>query len=262
MDILTILHGLAASLHGVQAVYSEVLVNTTYKDKPQFQLTNDVSQHDSIIASYDLAQLVPLFSMLSMLNHVWSLSDSSGYRQVLYQGYNPVRWAEYSVSSSIMTWVIAQLSGITDIKTLTGLMIAGVALQGVGYSVERETAESLLYDDERLYQSAVRQQIIGFLIFATQFAVIWIAFFTSILASDSEVPSFVWAIIIIITLLYLSFGVLSVLYMKSAAKTGGIRDFRKIEMGYIVLSLVSKTFLMNMVLFGSVSRPNPTPTPT
>lgn len=48
----------------------------------------------------------------------------------------------------------------------------------------------------------------------------------------------------------LCFGVWSVLYQR-----GRITNFRTVEKGYLILSLVSKTLLTNLTLFGAL-RPN------
>lgn len=302
---LKILHGSAALCHLIQAAYAEALVNTVYKDKAIFDIANPTYDNTNVIGSYDLAQLVPIFSLLSSANHTWALFDFQRYATFVEKGYNPVRWTEYSMSAGLMTYIIASLSGITDIKTLIGILIANVALQYTGYSVEKLTAQSMRSDDlickDILYQGAIREQIIGFLIFAVQMAIVWIAFFTSVAQSDQDVPIYVWTIIFILTALYLAFGLLSVCYTRGASvfntrgakpsrdnntrgasvfntrddgiptsnksKTGfsAFRetDFRKVEVGYIALSFISKTFLMNMVLFGSVSATaNVSPSPS
>jgi hypothetical protein len=284
---LKILHGSAALCHLIQGAYAEALVNTVYKDKAIFEIANPTYDNTNVIGSYDLAQLVPIFSLLSSANHTWALFDFQRYAAFVEKGYNPIRWTEYSMSAGLMTYIIASLSGITDIKTLVGILIANVALQYTGYSVEKLTAQSIHSDNsickEILYQSAIREQIIGFLIFAVQMAIVWVAFFTSVAQSDQDVPIYVWTIIFILTALYLTFGLLSVCYTRGAKpsrdndtrgasvpnnnKTGFLAfretDFRKVEVGYIALSFISKTFLMNMVLFGSVSAtPTISPTPS
>jgi hypothetical protein len=266
---LKILHGTAALCHLIQAAYGEALVNTIYKNKSLFQIANPTYENTNVIGEYQLSQLVPIFSLLSTVNHSWALFDFQHYKKFVDQGYNPVRWGEYSISAGLMTYVIASLSGITDIKTLIGLLLANGAMQFSGYSIEKLVSQSIHDPDDRfaqvLYQSAVREQIVGFIIFILQMAIVWIAFFTSVAQSDQEVPAFVWTIILILTALYLAFGLLSVCYMRGADRkltNTGFKafretDFRKVEVGYIILSFISKTFLMNMVLFGSVNQPDP-----
>lgn len=271
---LKILHGSAALCHFFQFAYGEALINSVYKNRALFDISNPTYENTNVIGEYDLAQLVPIFSLLSTVNHSWALFDFKHYKSFVDQGYNPVRWGEYSISAGLMTYVIASLSGITDIKTLIGILLANVGMQYCGFSIEKLTGASIRSENDVfskiLYKTAVREQIIGFILFAVQMSMVWIAFFTSVSQSDQEIPVFVWTIIIILTALYLAFGVLSICYMRGAnrdVKSTGFKslrepDFRKVEVGYIILSFISKTFLMNMVLFGVVSQPVPSVTVT
>lgn len=256
---LRALHGVAASFHLIQGIYGETLVNTAFKDKAEFPVSNPVLEHPlNTIGTYNLAQLAPVFSFLSAANHLWAVSDFSGYLVWVDQrGYNPARWLEYSVSAGLMYYMIAVMSGIIDIKTLVLLAVSNVALQYTGYSIEKDSARAIRHNDERSYDSANRQQITGFLIFAAQMVCIWTAFFTSIAQSNEEVPLLVWFIIFFITALFLAFGILSLAYTRGCLRARHLSepDFRKIEVGYIILSFLAKTFLMNSVLFGAVSRP-------
>jgi len=273
---LKILHGTAALFHLIQAGYGEALVNTVFKNQSSFEISNPTYNNTNILGAYDLAQLVPIFSLLSSMNHSWALLDFTHYKSFVDQGYNPVRWGEYSISAGLMTYVIASLSGITDIKTLIGILLANAAMQYSGYSIEKLTGESIRSENnifaKILYNTAVREQIVGFMLFAVQMSIVWIAFFTSVAQSDQEVPAFVWSIILILTALYLAFGLLSVCYMRGGNRDLGANtgfkhfretNFRKVEVGYIILSFISKTFLMNMVLFGAVTgQPKPTISPS
>ena len=258
------LHAGAAVCHLIQAGYGEALVNTIYKKDGQFPIANPVINNTNNLGQYQLTQLVPVFSLLSAVNHSWSFFDFERYKSFVDSGYNPVRWAEFSISASLMNYLIGSLSGIVDIKTLSGLVFANASLQYIGFSLEKDTGRAINTANTEisslLYESAKRQEIGGFLIFFGYMAVIWTAFFTSVSESDQNVPSFVWLIIFIITALYITFGLLSICYVRGANRNlsgTGFRkfretNFRKVEVGYIILSLVAKTFLMNMVLFGSV----------
>lgn len=273
---LRALHIGASVAHLVQFGYGEALVNSIYKDRGFFTLANPVatppgsatSVETNPIATYQLTQLVPIFSLLSTMNHAWSAIDFKNYLSFVDRGYNPVRWSEYAISAGLMNWVVAQLSGVNDIKTLLFLVSANAALQFTGYSIEKDTGRSLQsrnkFEAQNLFQAAGRQQVIGFAVFLSELIPIWIAFFTSLLqtrqdSDDSEIPAFVWAVIFVITALYLVFGIVSLYYFRGAdrreTKQGFLafreRNFRLIEVGYLILSLVAKTFLMNITLFGS-----------
>lgn len=239
-DNLRIMHAIAAAAHGVQAGYGFYLTNVTFKDRGQFQITND---SQVVGKPYRLGNLVSTFPAMSTANHLWSVLDQSGYDTVLKHGYNPQRWGEYSVSAGLMYVVIAQLCGITDVKWLSMLAASNVALQYTGYSIEKDTAVGHI-------ESAQRQEVIGFITFVSTWIPLFVAFFTQLDRSENSVPAVVYSIVAILFALMLCFGVWSVFYQR-----GRIRNFRTVEKGYLILSFVSKTLLTNLTLFGAL-RPN------
>lgn len=239
-----LLHGLAALAHGTQSTYGFVLTNQVYPEKGKVFLSNPVARFEkqeeapTPFAEYRLGNLVSAFPALSTINHLWSVLDKPGYDKVLKQGYNPVRWGEYSVSAGIMFWTISQLTGIRDVKILFPLLLGNAALQYTGYSIEKDVGQ-------KRFESANRQQVSGFVLFLALWIPLFVAFFTAIERSANKVPPEVYAIIFVLFSLMLCFGILSLLY-----STQRITDFRKIETGYLVLSFVSKTLLTNLTLFG------------
>jgi hypothetical protein len=276
---LRILHGVACFLHLTQFGYAEALVNTKFKGESLFALTNPVASEPgslqplkiNSLGFYQISQLVPWFSLLSSANHAWSLIDFAGYQKYVTQGYNPVRWAEYSISAGLMYYVVASLSGYIDVKGLSALVMSNVALQYLGYSLEKDVGRSLQAGPnttlgQSLYESATRQEYAGFFVFVAQLVPIWTSFFTVVSEANQlneQVPDFVWAIIFIITFFFLSFGILSVYYLRTARPSPFHRagftvikskrlTFKAVEVGYLILSFCAKTFLMNMVLFGTV----------
>lgn len=249
------LHGFAALLQLAQFGYAEALVNSTFKDRGFTKLTNPVNDKLNHLGTYQLSQLVPIFSLLSSVNHTWAFFDFKRYLNLVdNEGYNPVKFGEYAVSASLMYWIVSSLSSAVDVKILAFMVLSNLALQFTGYSIEKDVGQGHL-------GSAMRQEVTGFLIFVAQFSVIWTAFFTSINQSDEtedgDVPAYVYSIIFIITALFVSFGVVSMIYVKKSRKPGvnKVQLFRSIEVAYLALSIVSKSFLMNMVLFGS-TRPS------
>lgn len=263
----------AMLLHLAQGAGGEAVVNTIYKDQGFFVPINTVWVPpnrflDNTLPSFQLTQLVPVFSFLSSLNHAWAFFDTKRYNSYVAAGYNPVRWAEYGVSAGLMNIVIASLSGWTDVKGYAFLVAANIALQYTGYSVEQDTARFLRGSDSTFYAkkpfdlfqksalrwSAVKQQVIGFAIFVAIMIPIWTAFFTAVSSedpsTDDSAPNFVWAIIFILTAFYLSFGIVSVAYTLQWKNP----SFRTIELAYLILSFTSKTFLANMTLFGAATR--------
>jgi len=263
------MHAGAAIAHGAQFAYGEYLVNTTYKGEGIFAITNPVATFrgqpppdGGLIGTFQLSQLVPVFSGLSMINHLWAITRWEDYKGYVGKGYNPVRWAEYAISAGLMTFSLGSMSGIEDIKTLMALVIGNAAMQYTGYGSEVAAAQALNHknkiDTTFAADTSVRHQVEGFAVFAAQLVVLWTAFGTAVTRAEGS-PDFLWAIMTVITALYLSFGLLSLTYTLGAVNkandtlgTFELRDFGKVELGFTGLSLAAKSFLLNMVLFGSI----------
>lgn len=260
------LHLGAGLMHAANTAFSAYWVNKKLDTAGDFTVINQFANGppgDSVpdikeIGSYKLARLVPVFPALSMVNHFYSYFFPKHYLQQVNKGANPVRWSEFSISAGIMLIIISQLSSNNDIKQLEQLVLSNMALQAVGYLVEKETAQGIKDGNNHHYEQAMLQELIGFLILASQWSTIFTSFFTSLEESSEEAPDAVYAIIFVMFSLFVTFGVLSIFYMRGqkAIRTnwwkGEVRDFRQVEVGYITLSFVSKTLLTYLVLFGSV----------
>jgi hypothetical protein len=248
-------HGLAALVHGLQAAYGFYLTNTRFKDQGYYTVTNRIrygtngeAESDDVVGTYRLGNLVSTFPALSMMNHLWSYFCTESYETYVNRGYNPVRWGEYSISAGLMFVVIAQMSGITDIKLLTTMGLANAGLQAIGYTIEHDVGD-------QNYESAMRQQIPGFLIFAALWSALFTSFFTSLSKASSDVPDMVYAIIFVLFGLMLVFGVLSIQHIRKVQS--GDWSFSKVERYYLYLSFISKSLLTNMTLFGVLGRDTP-----
>lgn len=94
----------------------------------------------------DLKALVVAFFSVTALAHVAYATDifgRGGYaRAVTGYGWNPYRWLEYSVTASIMIFVIAVVAGAkeTSQALVAALLTPGLMLQGL--TVERELQQN------------------------------------------------------------------------------------------------------------------------
>jgi hypothetical protein len=248
---LTILHAVAGSVHLVTAgVILGAIVNDAGLDWP---LINRGWINDGVEYEYKLAYLLPIFPLLSSINHVVSIADRSLYTNILSKKVNVLRWSEYSVSAGVMLWIIGNLSGILEIRSLVTLAILNALLQYFGYLIEEAVA-----------RNAPRKEIkeLLFAAWGVHMAIwvqIFISFFTVIQENEVPAPSAVYSIIIILFILFSSFGLLTTLW---AFKI--ITNFNLLEMGFIILSLTAKVFLSFMTYFGVLrsDRFKPTETPT
>lgn len=265
-------HLIAAVIHGSLAIAGFILTSTIFEDKGFVNLTNNTGlgrpssepkeiiieeeEEDNIIATYQLPYLVSVFPLLSMINHVYSYTMWDEYNNtILKQEYNPVRWGEYSISAGVMLWIIGQLSSISDVGTLIPLTLANVPLQGLGYLGEKQIGEADTVLTPEQETNVYATQMIGFSVFALSWITIFINFFTVIAKSESDVPDSIYIIIIAMFILFLMFGVLSVMNMRrKIAGTEKLKtsSYRNTEMGYIILSLVSKTLLFTLTFSGGI----------
>ena len=254
---LLAMHGVAAIAHLVQSAYTVSLTNTVYKDKGlKVNLTND---NKTITDKFPLGNVVAIFPIMSTFNHTWSYFNQSKYLHYVEQGYNPVKWTEYSMSAGVMFYLIAQMSGISDIKPLAMLVGGNIALQYFGYKSERDIYKKVDIKDVE------NDNNVGFILFMSLWIPIFIAFFTTIDRSDGSTPDIIYSIIFVMFALFLVFGLVNLAYIRGVKnKSNNIKhlemmDFKNVEMAYIVLSLVSKTLLTNMTLFGTSARDDQEP---
>jgi hypothetical protein len=275
-DTLNKLHLFAALAHSTQSIYTFVLANGKYKDQGKFTVTNQVVRptKDGVtnetykVGTFRLANLIGIFPALSTMNHLWAYFDRTRYEQYVNEGFNPIRWLEYSISAGVpMVGTISLLSAQSDIKALISQGVGNVALQYIGYMIEKQVATSRKISSPRYYETGFALELVGGGIFASYWIPIMVSFFTSVSTEtrkdsneiesnqmDGKPDAVIWSIIFVMTILMLSFAVLSVLYLRSAGvnKRWMIQDFKSVEVGYIILSLAAKTFLTNMALFGAL----------
>ncbi|MBX9636397.1 MAG: heliorhodopsin HeR [Nitrosomonas sp.] len=169
---------------------------------------------------------------------------------VFLEGINPLRWIEYSFTASEMTWVIMQLSGITNIFLLVMLgIVCNVALQCQGYLME-------VLNKKPATRVQWAPMLCGWLIFMGQWAVIFSYFFEALASprpsTAMQVPWFVYTIVIGLFFQFALFGLVQVFRYASFTKTwfGGFFKGFGYEISYIVLSATSKIFLVLNLLIG------------
>ncbi|WP_029551060.1 heliorhodopsin HeR [Thermococcus zilligii] len=183
-----------------------------------------------------LAYLIALFPLLTAVAHFMVATVLyDRYVENLSRGINPYRWAEYSVTSSIMIVIIALLVGISDIGTLLLIFSINATMIFFGYLME------LLNQ----YTEKVRWSPFIFGSFAG--LIPWVVIFMVILRSSP--PDFVIWIFISIAIFFNLFPVNMILQYK---KIGKWADYLYGEKVYILLSLTSKSILVWQVYAGTL----------
>lgn len=188
--------------------------------------------------------LVAVFLLISAIAHALisipkKLNEK--YNSDLTKGINKFRWFEYALSSSIMIVLISTLFGIYDIGSLILIFIVNASMNLFGLVMEQLNSNRT--DGKINWGPFVWGSIAGI----TPWIVILIYMFGT--GNLDMVPWFVWAIVGTYFFAFNTFPINMILQYK---KVGKWKDYLYGERTYIVLSLVAKSLLAWLVLFGAM----------
>lgn len=242
---LRTLNWVAAAVHAAQAVVVVVLatdftlpVTATYLSGPPGTPPGEQ------VTLWDLptALAIAAFLALSALFHLIVASPRvfQRYRAGLARSHNYFRWVEYSLSSSLMIVIIAQLVGISDVVALLALFGVNASMILFGWLQER-------------YHQPGDGGWLPFLFGCLAGAVPWVGVVVYTLApgsgSGAEPPGFVYAIIVSLFLFFNCFALVQWLQYRPV---GRFRDYLAGETAYIVLSLTAKSALAWQIFAGTL----------
>lgn len=162
------------------------------------------------------------------------------YAAGLKLNHNYFRWVEYSLSSSVMIWLIAQLCGLSDIGAL--FAIFGVNASMILFGALQEK-----------YEKPGNKKFLPFVFGSMTGVVPWIVIFIYTLQPGGshkvEVPGFVLGIIISLFILFNTFAINQALQYR---QVGRWASYLHGERTYITLSLVAKSLLAWQVFSGAI----------
>ena len=235
-DRLRKVNVLAGILHLVQMVAVLALssdfslpINATYMSGPPGTTFSATVE----LFSTPVGLTVAIFLGLSALAHfiVASPQFFGRYSAGLAQQRNYFRWVEYSVSSSVMIVLIAQVTGVSDITALISIFGVNAAMILFGWLQEK-------------YETPGNGGWLPFIFGCIAGIVPWVALLFYVFSiggpSDSAAPAFVYGIVLTIFLFFNSFALVQWLQYK---KVGKWSDYLRGERTYITLSLVAKSAL-------------------
>ncbi|HZW83552.1 MAG TPA: heliorhodopsin HeR [Candidatus Deferrimicrobium sp.] len=187
-----------------------------------------------------LGALLAAFPLISAFAHfIIAFPKNRSYNENLKKSMNPYRWYEYAFSSSIMIWVIATFVGIWDFWSLAMIFVLNAMMIMFGYLMEK------------LNQTTEKTNWSPFILGSISGGFPWVvlfAYFTgAVINSGNNVPNFVYAILFVYLVLFMSFAVNQVLQYKGV---GRWKDYLYGERMYIILSFVAKTLLVWLVFTG------------
>ena len=190
-----------------------------------------------------LGPAVALFLFLSAAAHfAMAFPVRSWYESHLARGQNPIRWIEYSFSSSVMIVIIAALAGVQEIGTLIAIFGVNAAMILFGWSMEIAN------------EGRGRTQWLHYVFGCVAGAVPWLVIFVTLLISATEpgsapIPGFVIAIFVTLLIFFNVFAINMVLQYR---KIGRWRDYLYGERAYMLFSLIAKSLLAWQVFFGTL----------
>lgn len=163
------------------------------------------------------------------------------YNNDLSKSINKFRWFEYALSSSVMIVLISTLFGIHDIASLILIFLGNASMNLFGLVMEQ--LNSGKRNEKVNWGPFVWGSVAGI--------APWIAIFIYMFGTGNfdMVPWFVWAIIAAYFVAFNTFPINMILQYK---KVGKWKDYIYGERVYIILSLVAKSILAWLVLFGAM----------
>ena len=195
-----------------------------------------------VILETPVGLAVALFLGLSALFHfiVSSGNFFKRYSASLLKNQNIFRWVEYSLSSSVMIVLIAQICGIGDIVALLAIFGVNASMILFGWLQEK-------------YAQPKDGDLLQFWFGCIAGIVPWLGLLIYVIApgssSDVQVPGFVYGIIISLFVFFNSFALVQYLQYKGKGKWS---NYLRGERAYIVLSLVAKSALAWQIFSGTL----------
>jgi hypothetical protein len=244
------------ALHLIQGVLMLILASTVIQNISEFKptitqlyLEYNTTTQSLEVAMRDLFDLpfgifVALFLLLSAFAHALiSIPKKTNaiYNADLEKGINKFRWFEYALSSSIMIVLISTLFGIYDIGSLLLIFVVNASMNLFGLWMEEKNSGKDKSDIK--WSPFVYGTIAGL----APWAVIIIYMVGN--GNLDMVPWFVWAIVGTYFVAFNTFPVNMILQYKGVGKW---KNYLYGERVYITLSLVAKSILAWLVLFGAM----------
>lgn len=250
IDRLRIYNIVAGSLHLVQAVAFAVIL-AMLSTQVLFPVTADylagppgapIPPEQVTLFEVNIGIGVVAFLALSAFFHFLVASPwmFGRYRRGLLAQHNYFRWTEYSLSSSIMIWLILAINGVTDFAALSAVFTVNAAMILFGALQEKY---------EKPGSGGMLPFIFGSMVGIVPWLIILVYFLRPGSANEVAPPGFVVGIVISLFMFFNTFAINQWLQYKQVGKW---KSYLQGERTYITLSLVAKSVLAWQVFSGSI----------
>ena len=236
----------AGSLHFLSLVAVLILANNFALPVTATYMTGapgTTSTGPIVLFSVKVAYTIALFLGLSSFFHFLISTNKFFPRYIngLKNKRNIFRWVEYSFSSTVMIFVIAQLNGISNYAAL--LAIAGVNISMILFGWLQEK-----------YNTPGDGQWLPFIFGCIAGVLPWIIFTVQLVSPKGPVsataPGFVYGIVISLFVLFNCFAIVQFLQYRAKGKWA---NYLRGEKAYVILSFVAKSLLAWQIFAGALA---------
>jgi len=238
----------AGALHLVQAMIMLVVLNSATKIPvvTRFfdQTADGIRPVTETLFEFPVAFIAPIFLLLSAAFHFYISSPMyiRRYEQNIKNGINPMRWWEYSLSSSLMLVVLMMLGGLIELPVVVFIFTLNFIMNMMGLMMERYN------------QFTDKTEWFPFNIGVLAGIVPWIMgglyFWMSTNNIGDAIPGYARFGFLLTFIFFNTFAINMFLQYK---KIGKWKKYVYGEKGYIVLSLTAKTALGWTIVLGTLS---------
>lgn len=282
---LVVLNVVAAIVHGLAALVVGLVGFTQTDDRVRrrglytsaIRWNNGTLQLEPVCAPpdadahFDQAGVLVAISLITCAFHLAYVfmhvcrrrGGAGGYAWLLREhGGNPLRWLEYGITASMMTWVIGHSFGVLDPVTLTALsaLVGTTQLFGLATELDNRALDADPSDDAAQVAPVptlrrLRWHLAGWLPFGVAWGLLSAVFVRNVAESDDAVPDLVVAIFALETLCFTLFGLTPLCqYGCCAHPTARCAPSARVpaavvlgaETAYVCLSLVAKLLLAGL----------------
>jgi hypothetical protein len=237
----------AGILHLVQAIVMFFVLNDATKIPVITRFFDQTSDGILPVAEtlfdFPIAYIAPIFLLLSASFHLFISSPAyiRKYEQNIKNAMNPLRWWEYSISSSLMLVVLMMLGGLIELPTVVFIFTLNFIMNMMGLMMEKHN-QLTSKTDWFPFNIGVLAGIVPWIMGGLYF---WVS--TNNIAD--AIPGYARLGFLLTFLFFNTFAVNMWLQYK---KLGKWKDYAYGEKAYIVLSLTAKTALGWTIVLGTL----------
>ncbi|MEI7683281.1 MAG: heliorhodopsin HeR [Candidatus Saccharibacteria bacterium] len=236
----------AGSLHFVSLIAVLILANNFALPVTATYMTGapgTTTTGPIVLFSVRVALTIALFLGLSSFFHFLISINMFFTRYVkgLKNKRNIFRWVEYSLSSTLMIFVIAQLNGMSNYASLLAICGVNVSMILFGWLQEK-------------YNTPGDGHWLPFIFGCIAGIIPWIIFAVQLITpkgpSSATAPGFVYGIVVSLFVLFNCFAVVQLLQYRAKGKWS---NYIRGEKAYIILSFVAKSLLAWQIFAGALA---------